>query len=120
VSKLVQKKCYLRGVWCCLIAGFRLKSKLLGAHLNRQVHGRPVPPCFPATWKCWKELKTPFSQQPGISENCSKYPLGLCANLLLWMMFHPPNGGREAATEGHAESAGRGVGEREEEQLIPM
>jgi hypothetical protein len=80
----------------------------------------------PATWKRWKEvllafeLKTPFSQQPGISENCSKDPLGLCANLLLWVMFHPPNGGREAATGGHAESAGRAVGGEGGKQLIPL
>jgi hypothetical protein len=45
------------------MAGSRLKSKLLGTHLYRQIHGRPVPPCFPATWKCWKEVLIAFEHQ---------------------------------------------------------
>ena len=58
------------------------------------------------------EHKTPFSQQPGISESCCKDPLGLCINLHLCTVFHLPKRDREAATGGHAEVRGGVLGER--------
>ncbi len=67
------------------IAGSRLRTQLSRDFFSRQIHGRPVPLCFPTTWKRLKEAmvafehQTLFPQQPGISENCSKDPLGLCA-----------------------------------------
>jgi hypothetical protein len=74
------------------IAGSRLRIQVPGNFFYRQIHGRPVPPCFPATWRSWMEALVAFEhQQPGISENCSKDPLGLCAYLLFWVMFCPPN-----------------------------
>jgi hypothetical protein len=85
-----------------------IKTRLPGNFFYRQGNSRPVPPCFPATWNRWREAliafeyQTPFSKQSGISENCQKVPLGLCIHLLLWMMFHPPNGGQVAVFGGFA------------------